>query len=94
MKDLFVNELRRLKPSIRRNMLLGKQVYNDQERPPTIEQEWDQRMKRATEIDSAGGTRVLPPEYVSHVMTRDTIKRSPHPALVARKAEVDSKDEG
>lgn len=78
MRDVYANEVRHLKPWIRRKMLLGEVAYRDQEKPISLENEHDQRLQAAGLRQGFGGHRTMPVEARVDVLARDTFSRAPH----------------
>lgn len=94
MRHVFANEIRHLRPWIRRKMLLGDVAYRDQEKPISLEDEHDQRLQAAGLRRGFGGSRVMPLEHRVDVLARDGGGRAPHFNRTRSNVEVDKLDEG
>lgn len=70
MRDVFWNEVHRLRPHIRRNFLTGKQCYKDQQSDVRTEDEHLQRLSLAGITTHKGGHRY------SKTLVQDTLPRA------------------
>lgn len=94
MRDVYANEVRHLKPWIRRKMLTGEVSYRDQERPISLENEHDQRLQAAGLRQGFGGHRHMPADARVDVLARDNMSRMPYFNRTRSNVEVDNLDEG
>jgi hypothetical protein len=78
MKTVFVNEVRHLKPGLRRAMLRGEVRYKDQEGNLESEKEHERTLMAAGQKMGFGGMRDLPAEHRINVLARDNLGRMPH----------------
>ena len=78
MREPFVNELRNLRPHLRRGMIAGTIRYRDQEKEVRVEEENMRKMESAGVLNLSGGHRS---RRGLMMLSRDTIRRSLHISL-------------